>query len=401
MTEELEAALRRTLADAAERAPKAPPGIGREPRVRRAPRGYTRMALVAAAVAVAIGGATIGGRTLPHGSKSSGRHPAAAVSPRLHRPKAVAAPPIQNVWPKAAHRLPRTLNGRAYLPEGVIDDHTILISTEARFEVADVLYAYDLRTHATRQITRIVTPPNTTAYASGFTIGSGYVAWWLAGDYGTEIWAAPLSGGQARLVSRQNTRIPSQLAVSGKTVFWSPEGTGGIYQAPVTGGGTTRETPGSRSTYVLSWPWIGSPPGLRMTNAKGVAFANVKNVVTGETRSARLTDPGTWNCGVTWCVGAGPDFVTEVQRRDGSGRRAIPGGGSTAQSPPLLDRFVVIGVPGGSVAVYDLRTGRMGDLGIERSKGGTVRVTLPLDPANRLYYTTTKDGYVIVDLGAI
>jgi hypothetical protein len=398
MTEELEAALRRTFMDAAERAPKAPPGIGLERRSRKKPRGYPRMALVAAAVAVAIGGATVGGRTLMSGS---GKNPSTATSPKLHAPKKVAIPPIEKVWPKAAFRVPDTLpDGRGFEPVDFIDAHTIVVSTQASFEKANALYAYDLRTRGTRLITQVVTPPKTKVFASGFTTGSGYLAWWFGGDYGIEVWAAPISGGQARLVGRMDGREPSQLAISGKTVYWSPGGTGGIYHAPVTGGGTVRETPGSRSTYILDWPWVGSPPTLRGESVKRVAFAELKNVLTGETRSARLTDRATWNCGLTWCVGQGPGFVTEVQRRDGSGRQALPGGGATSQLPPLLDRFVIIAPPGETLAVHDLRTGRTGDLGIVRNSKDKV-VQLPTGPANRLYFTMTKGGYVIVDLGAI
>jgi hypothetical protein len=412
MTDELQDALRRTLADAAERAPKAPPGIGLEPRTRRAPRGYSRMALTAAAVALAIVGATVGGRTLLSGSQSSGsqssggreaRQPATAPSPTLHRPKKTKVPPMEQVWPKAIHRVPRTLtDGRVFRPEAVIDDHTILISTESSFEKPDALYAYDLRNHATKQITTVVTPPATTVFATGFTVGSGYAAWWVAGDYGGEIWSAPIAGGGARLVSRVNTSAPSRIAIDGGDVVWSPERIGGIYRASVSGG-PAQEMPGTRSMYILAWPWVGSPPPTQAVGepSMGVtAFAHVTNVLTGETRSARLTDRAAWKCGLTWCVGHGPDFVTEAQRRDGSGRRAIP-----AQQPewglaPILDRFVVTFPVAGTIAVYDLRTGRSGDLRISHGKGAASYV-MPRDPANRLYWTTTNGGYVIVDLGAI
>ena len=402
MTEELEIALRRTLNDAAERAPKAPPGIGLEPRTRRAPRGYSRMALTAAAVAVAVGGATLGGRTLLSGSHSGGttaRHPSTAASPTLHRPKKVKVPPIEQVWPKAAHRIPNTLpNGRAFHPQAFVDDHTLLITTDASFEKTDALYAYDLRTHHTRLITRVVTPPETKMFASNFTVGEGYAGWALAGDYGTEIWAAPLSGGQAHLVTRTNTRPPSQLTISGGKAVWSANTTGGVYQAPV-GGGAAREVPGSRSMYILAWPWIGSPSADVDPTRKVTAFAKIKNVLTGETRSARLTDQAAWQCGPTWCVGQGPNFVTEAQRRDGSGRRAIPPGVSPPGFSPILDRFVVTFPSGGTIAVYDLRTGRMGDLRIKQRKQKVFKV--PLDPANRLYTALTDGGYVVVDLDAI
>jgi hypothetical protein len=399
MTEELEIALRRTLKNAAERAPKAPPGIGLVPRTRRAPRGYPRMALVAAAVAVAVGGATLGGRTLLSGEHSSGttaKHPAA--SPTLHRPKKVKVPPIEQVWPKAAHRIPNTLpNGHAFQPQAFVDDHTLLVSTESSFEKSNALYAYDLRTHHTRLITQVITPPKTKMFASNFTVGDGYAGWALAGDYGTEIWAAPLSGGQAHLVTRTNTRPPSQLTISSGKAIWSANVAGGVYQAPI-GGGAAREVPGSRSMYILAWPWIGSPPPRMGDTTKDIAFAKIKNALTGETRSTKLTDQAAWSCGLTWCVGNGPHFVTEVQRRDGSGRQAIPERDPTSGVPPILDRFVITFPSGGTIAVYDLRTGRIGDLRIKR-KDHTFM--MPLDPANRLYTALTDGGYVVVDLDAI
>lgn len=51
--------------------------------------------------------------------------------------------------------------------------------------------------------------------------------------------------------------------------------------------------------------------------------------------------------------------------------------------------------------MYDLRTGKAGDLGIKQQAKDSFTFRLPEDPANRLYYTMTDGGYVIVDLGAI
>ncbi|MGH3377780.1 MAG: hypothetical protein ACRDP6_23905 [Actinoallomurus sp.] len=410
MTEELENALRRTLTDAAERAPKAPSGIGLEPRRARTSRGYSRVVLAAAAVAVAIGGATVGGRMVLSGSgsppgTSPARHPAAAKSPVLHRPKKTNVPSIEKVWPGVAFRVPKTLpNGHAFHPEALIDGRTILVSTESSFEKADALYAYDLRNHTARPITTVVTPPKTKVFASDFTVGGGYAAWWLYDGSRTEIWAAPLSGGQARLVGQVSSRGLSRLAIAGKDAVWSLDPVGGVYRAPVTGGGTAQLVPGSASMHILAWPWIGTPPTTR-GGGKGMgvgitAFGHVKNALTGETRSAHLTDRGAWHCGLTWCVGQGPNFVTEAQRRDGSGRRAIPAQDPMLGIPPILDRFAVVFPSGGTVAVYDLRNGKIGDLRIQYAKGGRSFV-VPRDPASRLYWTTTADGYMIVDLGAI
>jgi hypothetical protein len=407
MTEELEIALRRTLKDAAERAPKAPEGIGR-PGTHRVRRGPSRALLAAAAVVVAIAGTTIGGRALL--DRSPHRVPVdratAAPSPSLRAFKKTKVPPIEKVWPGVAFHVPNTLpNGRVFHPEAVIDAHTIAVSTDASFEKPDVLYAYDLRTHATRQITSIVTPPGTKVFPSDFTAGGGYVAWWLYDGARTEIWAAPIAGGPARLVAQGGGGNPSQLAIDGTDAVWSPAVTGGVYRAPLAGGGTARMVPGSASMHLLQWPWIGTPRIITRSGTIrdnfGVSFTHVKNAVTGETRSAHLTDQAIWRCGPTWCVGQTDHFVTEAQRRDGSGRRAIPrlSDDGFRSIPPILDRFVITAPSGGTIAVYDLRTGKLGDLGIRAGKGVGYFVTPRLgDP---LYWTATAGGYVIVDLASI
>ena len=79
-------------------------------------------------------------------------------------------------------------------------------------------------------------------------------------------------------------------------------------------------------------------------------------------------------------------------------RRSREEGGVTAV-PPILDRFVITFPSGGTIAVYDLRTGRIGDLRIKQRGDHVFKV--PLDAGNRLYAALTDGGYVIVDLDAI
>lgn len=399
MTEELEQALRRTLTAAAERAPKAPPGIGLDSRPARRPRAYPRVALAAAAVALAIGGATVGGRALLTGTHASGTAKAGA-SPALHRLKKTAVPAMEKVWPQAIHRVPDTLpDGRKFNPLTFLDAHTLLVSTESSFEKADALYAYDLKKHTTRQITTVVTPPKTKMFASYFTTGGGHVAWAVAGDYGAEVWAAPLAGGKAYRVARTDATTPNHLAIDGGNVYWSLTLNPGVYRAPIAGG-AAQLVGGTGSEYILQWPWVGSPRNSLGFSA-GVRFATIKNVKTGETRSARLTDRAAWHCGPTWCVGQTKNFITEAQRRDGSGRHTIPAVESGSAVPPSLDRFVITNPAGGSIAVYDLKTGRIGDLGVTFKKDQDRGSVSPQEPGNPLYYTDTDGGYVIVDLAAI
>jgi hypothetical protein len=72
-------------------------------------------------------------------------------------------------------------------------------------------------------------------------------------------------------------------------------------------------------------------------------------------------------------------------------------GGAFGLIPPLLDRFVITAPSGGAVAVYDLRTGKFGDLRIRGMGGADVSTT----SSSRLYWAMTATGYVIVDLGKI
>jgi hypothetical protein len=37
--------------------------------------------------------------------------------------------------------------------------------------------------------------------------------------------------------------------------------------------------PGTRSAYILQWPWVGSPPAV---GDGGTAFTRIRNVVTGD-----------------------------------------------------------------------------------------------------------------------
>lgn len=397
MTEELEYALRKTFADAADRAPKAPPGLmaGLETRRTRArlPRGgFLQLALVAATVVALAGGTAVLTRGV---GSSDGGH-------ALQRSGPVKAPPIEKVWPDAVHKVPGTLpNGRAFTPQGFIDDHTMVVTTESSFEKTDALYRYDLRTNTAKKITTVLGPPSVKAYASGFTVGGGYVAWAFELSHRVDIWVAPVSGGQGhRIISQPGGKRLSRLVIDHGNVLWSLDGTGGVYRAPLTGG-TPKLIGGSEGMHILAWPWIGTPYGVEGVGEKQNEFEHVVNTETGETRQARLSpNAGMWACGVTWCTGNGRGGATEVERRDGTGHRAIPGQGAAIGDPPALDRFVITLPTRDTVALYDVRTGRMGDLGAVGGRNGVSFQRLK-DPANRLYAAKVADGYLVVDLGAI
>jgi hypothetical protein len=184
-------------------------------------------------------------------------------------------------------------------------------------------------------------------------------------------------------------------------VVWSVNGSGGVYRAPLTGG-APEPVPGTKGMHILSWPWVGSPDGVEGVGTKKNQFGQLRNLRTGETRSTHLTRDATgmWACGLTWCTGNGRGGATEVEHRDGSDHHAIPSQGVSPGDPPALDRFVITTPTRTTAALYDLKTHRMGDLGIV-AKGNGVSYMALRNPANRLYWSDAATSYLIIDLGAI
>ncbi len=202
----------------------APPGLvveltGQRPRRIRV-HPLARVVLAAAAVVLVLGGATLIFREHPNPDA-------------FQRPRPTGAPPIATVWPEAVHKVAGTLpNGKAFAPRAFLDDHTMLVSTGSSFESADALYAYDLRARTARRITKVVRPAHAESFADGFTSGGGYVAWWLDGPHGPQIWAAPSTGGTAhRIVEQPGVLSLSRLTVQGRDVLWSANPRGGVSRA--------------------------------------------------------------------------------------------------------------------------------------------------------------------------
>jgi hypothetical protein len=352
--------------------------------------------VTAAAVIVAVAGAAVGTHAMPTDRGDSPQ--SSAGHGVLKRPKPVHASPIDSVWPEAVHRLPDTLSdGRAYRPWTLVDGHTMVVT--AHSGKTNAVYTYDLRTHAVKRLAEA-------GGAQGFTAGSGTVVWWRITGGTAEIWAVPASGGTAHrvVVQRGIDQGLTRVVVDGGDVVWSADGDGGVYRAPLAGG-TPQQVPGSAGMHILAWPWIGKPYGLEGVGEKEVVFEDLLNTRTGEKRTADLTDRDGWGCGLAWCIGGGPAGASEAQRRDGSRRHAIPNGQAALQGLPLLDRFVVtypsgpLEGPRGNAALYDLNTGRMGDLSFPYGADGLGVDNL--DPTNRLVYAQIAGEYLIIDLQAI
>lgn len=443
MTNHLEDELRRTFAAAAGRAPVPPSSLVKQVdrgfRRHRRRRGATVIATVAitamaaGSTIAAYGPTSAGDRTGV--ATGAGTEPGVTTGPaREFRKVKVTPKPIKELWPKAVHEMPNRLaDGRKYTPEAFVDDDTVLVSTESSFEKVDQLALLSLTTKKVTPVTRVVTPSQVEkskdrAFASDFTVGDGHVAWWTGynagGTSSIQIWTVPLGGGNAKQVVNMKAPIQNQeggvdgLTIAGGKVIWSIGGIGGVYRAPLTGGPMERY-PGTdtRGYHIVTWPWVGKPSPQAVIGSDETGFGTLRNLQTGERLGAKLTPKIHWSCGPTWCVGApqegsgSAEAGLPVQRRNGTGHHLLPPDFPDPTAIPGLDRFVVLSTddapPGkapsksASVVLYDLETGKAGDLDVKPEKDGSLSMRFIMNPANRLYFSDVPGGYLIIDLSAI
>jgi hypothetical protein len=371
---------------------------------RRRRRQRAQVAIVAATILAVAGLSAVATRGV------SGDPPPvnkATASPRpLPTVALPPATPVEKLWPRAATKLPAKLpNGRKYFPETFVDDHTLLVTTWSSFEKTDAVWLYDTETRRLRTVAQVTTPPKATTFASGFAVGDGSIAWWTArrdkGQTVADIWAAPLNGGGQHRVATTPAGKDSdggieRLVIARGRAIWSLStfssgARGGVFTAPLTGG-EPAEISGTDGYHIMDWPWIGTPGG-RLGAPDGVAFRELRNVETGEQRTAKV-GPGRWSCGLTWCA-SGTDHGQVLMRRDGSGGRLLPGGW-TPMPEIAGDRFVLM-AQRKTIQLYDLHTGRLADLGPPREPG-TYRI---IEPEAGLYWMDRADGYLVVNLAAI
>jgi len=293
-------------------------------------------------------------------------------------------PSIEEIWPDAVHTLPQQLpDGRDYQILGFIDATTLLISTESSFENTDRLYHWDLQTGEAVAIGDLPALPegvDIDTYPSGFAVGDGVIVWWFSyrqGDQArAEIWTMPVTGGEA---SRLTTIDLPEVEIEGWTadmleglgiadgqVHWSLQASGGVYQVPLNGGEVT-QVPDSDGYHIVAWPWIGTPEepleGWTSQQTPGVVVnRELRNVETGEQRTAAEAEQGVWFCGPELCAGL-VDNVNYVRNRDGSDQQAV-GSGMTFTEYIALDRFALASSDGehGVPLLLDLQTGTAADL---------------------------------------
>ncbi|MGW5684526.1 hypothetical protein [Nonomuraea sp. NPDC003754] len=369
---ELETLLQDSLSRSAGRAPAAPHDLLQ--RVDAAARRRRRRgtAVAGAAAAAAVVAVTMTGFFV-----TSSLTPARPAEPAAPATASGDPQPLRKVWPQAVHTLPRTLpDGRPYQVERFLDRDTLLVRTtkDGNPDRPDGLWSYNVKSGA---LTRLVAvqPPKGTVVSWPFTAaGEGRLVWWTLRKDGarrvTDIWAAPVKGGaQRRVTSFESAPGRGEIghfAVAEGKVVWSLGGDGGLYEAPLSGG-APRRIGGTEGLHLLGWPWAAAFQYPRTKKQPEPPFGELVNVLTGERRAApAISQDRPVNCGITWCV-AGERALT----RDGSRERLLSG---RAWDVPAMDRFVlatkVEGLRLQHTLLYDLATGRAGDLGIRAEKRG-------------------------------
>ncbi|MFG3441923.1 hypothetical protein ACGF0J_32160 [Nonomuraea sp. NPDC047897] len=398
MTRELEDDLHQLLSRAAERAPRAPSGFPARIVTRsRRRRARGRGLLAAAAVVLVVGGTGVTVRA-GEGPDTAAHPPATPATPATTATASVERPDlVERVWPEAVWKVPVKLpGGRKGRPKIFLDDRTLLLETWESHEKADALYAYDLETGKVRRITAIRTPKG--VFASGFAVGAGRIFWQTIEEGRTRFWSVPVEGGEPAAVAtdRAVRGRGDALAVAGDRIAFSLL-EGGVFTLPL-GGGSVTPVAGADRHHILRWPWVGTPGDY--TPDGETSFEELLNAETGETSRA-VVRPGERDvrCGVTTCVGRGPEGRPFYRLRDGSGERDLP------DSPLGLaaDRFMTAPLPppSGGQTLLDLATGRSADLGLRRDGEGRSISVQPGLGDGRLVAYERGDQYVVIDLSRI
>ncbi|MFE3454482.1 hypothetical protein ACFXJ8_36715 [Nonomuraea sp. NPDC059194] len=409
---ELETLLSDSLSRAAGRAPAAPHDLLQ--RVAAARRRRRRGTAAAGAAAVAL--VTMAGFLVTTSISDGAPREAAASSTGLGQ-----ARPLKKVWPGAVHTIPLTLpNGRPYHTERFLDPDTLLVRTlkGGHADRSDGLWAYNVKTRAASRLVAVKTPKGTVGSWSFTAMGEGQLVWWTLRRDGdrrvVDIWAAPVKGGAQREVTSFHgapgrAEIDAFEVADGKVV-WSLGRDGGVYEARLAGG-ASKKIAGTEGLHLMRWPWAAAFQFPRKKHFDRPPYGELVNVLTGERRAAPATQSQQaqseqaqsqqaqsqqpWDCGITWCVSG-----DKARTRDGSRERDLPG--YPFGNLPAMDRFLVVTKMDGArfkgMVLYDLETGKSGDLGIKRNRDGSFSSPTLDHRAPAMFAYELGDKMVVVDL---
>jgi hypothetical protein len=301
------------------------------------------------------------------------RDPATAPGPGPSGPPALA-----ERWPSARpFAIPATLpGGLSYSPELILGPAL----TAGLATSADQLHLSVAIARPSGRARILQTDVPGLASFDALTASGGSLFWMRtrtdeSGQQHTSLWTASLTGSGPPRQLAANAGTPefggtrySLQAESGR-LHWTGSNTDGgpattLYSIPVTGGRvTTRAIPGA--WQLSAWPWLTTPPSP-------VPTVTLLNVVTGQRVAVRAPKARITVCGPAWCrISAGDSAQpqdTTVMHPDGSARRRIATGGTTAISDEvaLEGRFEPLGgtidpnavTAATALTLYDLRTGR-------------------------------------------
>jgi hypothetical protein len=350
MNDQLEPELSRTLAGAAEGAPRPGPGLVAAVRHRRRRRRQRRAVVVAAACAVGLvaTGATVALRP--------DRRPDPADRPQWSGavPEIDTARPIGEVWPSAVRLLPATLpDGRGYSVHALLGDDRYLVLPKGVAKLPTArLSVYDAGAGAVTPLPGVpqvpttnpippdpgpdgIDPPRETIVLG---VAAGRVVWAIEvvrkdRPAEVEVWSARLDGTGpiVRIVGLDapGNRVMTTGAVRNDAVYLVLVSYNGVDRSakPITavhriplGGGEVRRVRGTDGF----WPNQGDPAWLRSTgdNVK-VAMpprGELWNVTTGERIPWRAHPDVKWldSCDPMMCLGGAADGTWIAQRPDGT-----------------------------------------------------------------------------------
>lgn len=350
---------------------------------------------------------------------------AAAIAPVEHRlgqiyspdrlPDFANLPHVEQVWPDAVHKLPKTLPGGAeYVVYDALGEGRYLVGSGGNGP-----RVFDTRAGT---LTPLAPPGSIQGVADGRVLmakmAGDQAVWMLEGwrrnEWFRELWAARPDGTGLRRLAQLPNGVGPRFAVSGETVLWDREipGSAAAHKAPYTtvwrvsvSGGPAAEVPGS-----TGWELVNDGAWLTTQVIREGVVAHdsgqVWHPITGQKlRWKAARDVQFLRCGPAWCSGSGRDGGTAVQRLDGGGYLELPYALNLQSSHG--GRFAIGSLIKGSKTVaelvWDRQTGRAGAIP-HPDEPWPRTVTLAAhnsdyDPSVRVWQA--DDHVMVLDLDAI